>query len=252
MRFYLGTHQPSWLGRAGVPLFVSHRRLARQRSHPFRALEGWALDSGGFTELSMHGGWVTTPAEYVRAVRYYAEEIGGLEWAAPQDWMCEPPMLARTHRTVADHQKLTTANLLELRSLASEAAFIPVLQGWEPDDYLRHVDAYEAAGVDLEAEAVVGVGSVCRRQDTAEIAYLFERLHRLGLALHGFGVKFFGVTAGWGFLASADSMAWSYNARRHPPLPGCTHRSCSNCLRWALRWRSRLLEGLTWQERLPF
>jgi hypothetical protein len=26
---------------------------------------GWALDSGGFSELSLYGGWRTTPEEYV-------------------------------------------------------------------------------------------------------------------------------------------------------------------------------------------
>src|ERR1700728_2833528 len=58
MVFYLGAHQPHWLWRAGVPLFVSHRQLARKRQlRP--ALARWALDSGGFTELSMHGAWTT-------------------------------------------------------------------------------------------------------------------------------------------------------------------------------------------------
>ncbi|WNO26803.1 hypothetical protein SEA_SCRICK_20 [Mycobacterium phage Scrick] len=89
---YLGTHITSWLGHAGVPLFVSHRRLKRLRSLP-RAIEVWALDSGGFSELSMFGGWQTTAREYVEAVNRYDQQIGKLEWAAPQDWMCEPDMV---------------------------------------------------------------------------------------------------------------------------------------------------------------
>ncbi len=66
MRFYLGTHHASWLGRTDVPLFVSRRRLAGIRRLP-RALGPWALDSGGFTELSMFGRWRTTAAQYVDA-----------------------------------------------------------------------------------------------------------------------------------------------------------------------------------------
>ena len=51
LMFYTGAHQPHWLWRAGFPLFVSHRQLARKRTlRP--ALARWALDSGGFTELS--------------------------------------------------------------------------------------------------------------------------------------------------------------------------------------------------------
>lgn len=34
MRFYLGTHHPDWLSRAGVPLFVSHHSLGRYRTLP--------------------------------------------------------------------------------------------------------------------------------------------------------------------------------------------------------------------------
>jgi hypothetical protein len=59
----------------------------------------WALDSGGFTELFIHGRWVTPAAAYVEAVDHYAERIGGMDFAAPQDWMCEPVMIERTgHR----------------------------------------------------------------------------------------------------------------------------------------------------------
>jgi hypothetical protein len=67
VRFYLGAHHPHWLEQAPFPLFVSHRRLATRRRLP-SATTGWALDSGGFTELRLHGGWCTTPAEHLAAV----------------------------------------------------------------------------------------------------------------------------------------------------------------------------------------
>jgi hypothetical protein len=56
--FYLGAHQPHWLWQSEYPLFVSHRQLARKRSYRPAAC-AWALDSGGFTELSIQGRWVT-------------------------------------------------------------------------------------------------------------------------------------------------------------------------------------------------
>ena len=78
MVFYTGAHQPHWLWRAGFPLFVSHRQLARKRQlRP--ALARWALDSGGFTELAMYGRWLTAPGEYVEGRRRYAGEIRMLE-----------------------------------------------------------------------------------------------------------------------------------------------------------------------------
>ena len=87
--FYLGTHEPAWLKRLEIPLFISRVRLARRKSFP-QALGKWALDSGGFTQLHKHGGCDLSVAVYVGEVRRYADEIGNLDWVAPQDWMCEP------------------------------------------------------------------------------------------------------------------------------------------------------------------
>lgn len=239
MKFYLGTHMPNWLALTVVPLFVSHRRLADRRTFP-RAIGSWALDSGGFTELSMHGRWLTTPQEYVSAAYRYRDEIGNLEWAAPQDWMCEPFMLDKTGLSVAEHQARTVTSVVELRSLAPDLPFVPVLQGWALDDYLRCADLYADAGIDLAAEPTVGVGSVCRRQSEWEIEDICAALAGRGIRLHGFGVKTLGLRYAR-HLQSADSMAWSYNARMNPPLPGHSHKSCANCLPWALRWRERAM-----------
>jgi hypothetical protein len=94
---------------------------------------------------------------------------------------------------------------------------------------------------------------VCHRQATSEINHLVTTLARQGLRLHGFGVKTEGLTHYSHALASADSMAWSYRARREPPLLGCArHRNCANCLRYALAWRERVLRRCTDAEQLPF
>ncbi len=100
MTFLLGTHHPNWLATSHIPLFVSDRRL-RTYKHLPRAAVPWALDSGAFTELATHGDWShgPTPKEYVDRVRRYQREIGGLLWAAPQDWMCEPEIV----RAMFDH-----------------------------------------------------------------------------------------------------------------------------------------------------
>jgi hypothetical protein len=149
----------------------------------------WALDSGGFTELSLHGRWVTPAEDYAAAVTAYADRIGGLDFAAPQDWMCEPFMIARTGLSVAEHLHRTVDNYVTLRRLAPDLPVIPVVQGWRLADYLTCVDLYASAGVDLAALPRVGLGSVCRRQSTAEIAVIVTELARRGLKLAGFGVK---------------------------------------------------------------
>src|SRR5438874_2025360 len=137
--FFLGTHHPGWLASAPVPLFVSDRRLRSYRRLP-RATVVWALDSGGFTELFGYGSWEhgPTPAQYVARVKRYRDEIGMLAWAAPQDWMCEPWIVAKTGLSIVEHQRRTVANFVQLRDLAAAAGLPdglirPVVQGWQPD-----------------------------------------------------------------------------------------------------------------------
>lgn len=238
--FYLGTHHAFWLGSAGVPLFVSRRALLhRPTARP--AIAPWALDSGGFTELALHGGWVTPARQYASEARGWASQLGGLQFAAPQDWMCELPMLKRTGLSIAEHQRRTVANYLELRSIAPDVPWIPVLQGWHLDDYQRCADAYEAAGVTLATQPLVGVGTVCRRQGTDEAVAIIAAMSQRAPRLHGFGFKIQGLTRSK--LASADSLAWSYNARRNPPMAGHKHKHCNNCMRWALQWREKALHA---------
>jgi hypothetical protein len=159
--------------------------------------------------------------------------------------MCEPTVLTKTGLTVTEHQARTIENYLTLRDLAPDLPFIPVLQGWELADYLRHADAYTAAGVDLTAQPLVGVGSVCRRQSTAEIAWIFDTLNQRGIRLHGFGVKTEGLAGYADSLTSADSLAWSYNARKlaRTGYRGCDKNTCANCLHHALAWRDRILRS---------
>src|SRR2546423_119303 len=136
--FFLGTHQPGWLSTAPVPLFISDRRLRSYRRLP-RATGSWALDSGGFTELSTHGDWShgPTPTEYAARIRRYRDEIGHLAWAAPQDWMCEPWILAKTSLTMVEHQRRTVDNYRHLTTIVPDLPIIPVLQGWTVADYLH-------------------------------------------------------------------------------------------------------------------
>jgi len=140
---------------------------------------------------------------------------------------------------IQTHQRRTTDNYLALRDLAPDLPIIPVIQGRSTSDYLRLVDRYHRLGVSLAPQRLVGIGSVCRRQHTAQIHTIIATLHALGLRLHGFGVKTGGLTRYGPLLTSADSMAWSY-AGRH--TPGCRpgHRSESNCSTYALAYYHRI------------
>lgn len=248
MEFYLGTHKPAWLARVSFPLFISDRTLKTRKRLP-RALGPWALDSGAFSELSQYGAWRDPRAvrNYGERIRRYAGEIGRLEWAAPQDWMSEPFIREKTGLAVGEHLSRTVENYLELRSLSLPVAVIPVIQGYELGDYLACMQLYATRGVDLASLPRVGLGSICRRQGTraAETIVAAIREAAPGIRLHAFGVKTQGLERYRKAIASSDSLAWSFHARRRPPLPECSgHKNCANCLRYATAWRERLLDTL--------
>ena len=244
MEFYLGTHVPVHLKRTEVPLFLS-RRVLEKRKSPVKSIAPWALDSGGFSELKLNGAWKIMPDEYVETVNRL-NETPNLRWAAQQDWMCEPFMVRRSGLTVREHQRRTVANFLELRKLDCDVPIIPVLQGYTIEEYKECFEMFEIAGVDLRSEPLVGLGSVCRRQNTNDIERIVSYFHAKDLKLHGFGVKIQGLNRYGEMLESSDSMAWSQNARwlkehcsickSNPVKP-----SCNNCLNYALEWRSKIV-----------
>ena len=160
--------------------------------------------------------------------------------------MCEPWIIAKTGKSVREHQELTVQNYLWLRDELVGFPVVPVLQGFSEDEYHACAAMYASAGVRLEQYPVVGIGSVCRRQGTVEATRIVRSISQLGIRLHGFGFKTTGLHRCYPELASSDSMSWSFTARRQQiRMEGCSHPRCQNCIRYAHRWRSDLLDGLS-------
>jgi hypothetical protein len=212
LAFYVGLHQPSD-ARHFARSFISVNRL-RKRKGPF-VVGKWILDSGAFTEICTYGLWRTGVEDYAAEIKRWAGN-GELLAAVAQDYMCEPFILAKTGLTIAEHQRLTIDRFLALRDACTGVYIMPVLQGFAPADYVRHIDMYGDA---LPPGAWVGVGSVCKRNGDArqiEAVLLAIKAARPDLRLHGFGLKTTALRSGLvrSLLFSADSMAWSYAARR--------------------------------------
>lgn len=247
MVFYLGTHYVNWLWDrmfTGVDLFVSIRRLMnRIRKFP-RAVAPYAIDSGGFSELNLYGRWTITPRQYCDAILRLRDELGPPKWCAAQDYMCETLVLGKTGMSVAEHQMMTVDNYHELVRMEPSIPFTPVVQGYRKDDYIRHVDEYRSMGVDLTRLPVVGVGSVCRRQNTQEAAEIVKSVSARGIRVHGFGFKIGGIQRCSNTLASSDSLAWSRQARYGKDRCGIRHaaKNCANCPYYALMWRERVMQ----------
>lgn len=211
MQFYTGLHQPSDAHRFSY-CFISISRL-RERVGGFKA-QHWILDSGAFTELEHH-------RRYRQSPEAYAAQINRWEWnqtmdaAISQDYMCERYILDKTGLSIPDHQRLTIERYDAIRSCVRHAYVMPVLQGYQPQEYVAHIRAY---GDRLPLDAWVGVGSVCKRNgDPAAIVAVLKAIlaERKDLRLHGFGIKTtsLAVPEIAAMLHSADSLAWSRAAR---------------------------------------
>lgn len=211
MNFFIGLDNPShaWPFKRSM---ISINRIRDRKSDFY--INDWLMDSGAFTEISTHGKWRTEPEYYAKQVVRWSK-VGNMLAAVSQDYMCEEFILQKTGLSVAEHQRLTTERYIALISLCG-VPIMPVLQGYQPADYIRHLALY---GELLKPGAWVGVGSVCKRNSNPESVETVLRgikYKRPDLRLHGFGLK---ITALENpviknMLHSSDSMAWSLEGRR--------------------------------------
>jgi hypothetical protein len=211
VRFFVGLHQPSD-ARHFDSAFISVARL-RGRKSAF-PVGDWIMDSGAFTEVARNGAYRHDVSQYAAEIERWRGN-GRLLAAVSQDWMCEPFVVARTGLSAKLHQQLTIERYIALRH-ATSAYVMPVLQGYQPAEYVDHLRQY---GSLLAHGAWVGVGSVCKRNgDVRAIETVLLAVHRTrpDLRLHGFGLKTTALGSGLvrKLLHTADSMAWSFSARR--------------------------------------
>lgn len=221
IKFYVGLHQPADAQHFDLACISINRLRGRKKQVPCGDV---LVDSGAFTEIFKHGRYRHSVEEYAAELhRLYTAGIVQIAAAVAQDYMCEPFILAKTGLTIEEHQRLTVerydALVAKLEGLFGGTIpfhVMPVLQGFEARDYANHIRMY---GDRLKPGMWVGVGSVCKRQgDPRAIMCVLQAIakERPDLLLHGFGVKITsllhpGVRE---LLATADSMAWSFAARK--------------------------------------
>lgn len=246
MNFYIGLHQPSDAKRFDKCL-ISINRLKTRKSD-FQ-VNNWMMDSGAFTELKNHQKHRLTREEYAAQIKRWSN-CGNLVAAACQDYLpglTGHSMESVQRRTLGSFSKLTDLN----RANDSSVYIMPVLQGTRPEDYRRHLELYlnhsyrEYFRDDekewLQQGAMVGVGSLVRissQPDLVEeiLSAILEL--RPDLRLHGFGLKLnaFKNPKVVEALATADSIAWSLDARR-------AGRN-ANCWKEAVRYNTKVKVAL--------
>ena len=229
--FYTGMFKPH-LAQHVRRAMLSYNCLEKRKGDFAPPALDWMLDSGAFTRIVSGRGHVLV-AEYAAAIRRW-EQVGRLRAAVSQDYMCDDFVLGTTGLSVREHQDLTTGRYLELLDALGEQPYVmPVIQGYAPDEYAYHC---WTLAPHLPEGALVGVGSICKRNSRPEaVAQVLNAVLsvRPDLRLHAFGLK---TTALQRLdiaerLHSADSMAWSYDARRS----GVVSHSVEHARMWTER-----------------
>ena len=213
--FYVGLHQPSDARHFRRAFISVNRFLGPKARRADLGCADWIMDSGAFTELSTHGHYRFDVHVYATVINCWAGR--GLTAAVAQDYMCEPFILAKTGLTVAEHQRLTIERYDALVLACPCVTIIPVLQGYEPREYVEHLHQY---GARIKEGMWVGVGSICKRNGDPQAIFNVLRSikrERPDLRLHGFGLKTTALSSPpvCALLETADSMSWSYHARRN-------------------------------------
>ncbi len=209
--FFPGLHHPS--DAKNVERCMISVNALENRKGDFQVGD-WILDSGAFTRIVSGKGHMSV-VKYSDQIRRWSS-CGTLLAAVSQDYMCEAFILDVTGLTIREHQELTIERYIQLKAIAPPAWIMPVIQGIEPKEYIRHVEMYVKW---LEDGAWVGVGSVCKRNsNVGQVEVVLEAIAsvRPDLKLHGFGLKKTALSSQIvnGLLYSCDSMAWSYAARK--------------------------------------
>lgn len=241
---------PGEAERLGVATLISANSLwDHKRGHfrqPGSAITDLdvALDSAGFTAMCHYGGFPWPLSAYVELAHAHS-----WAWWSQPDLCCEPE-IAPDRETVLARVDRSAELLAECRAVAADLRWrmlselslmyerhewlagaevrhradypdpMPVLQGRLPEDYIRSADAVEDV-LSGDWPALVGVGSVCRRNVHGDdgLLPLLSALHaRLPpeTKLHMFGVKGAAIPHLLPFydrIASIDSMAWDSDAR---------------------------------------
>lgn len=238
----------------GYPAMVSASAFWDPKSGEFKVPDitplmevDFALDSAGFTAMKLWkdkgeqpGMAGVFPWQYSQYIEL--ANLVGCSWWSQPDMCCEPEIA--TSQEEVDYRVRATGTLLEgtLRTVYAWQAElaktcstrvvadlvkppVPVLQGWSVDDYRRSLDlllaVWERWQPWLAPPALIGIGSVCRRNLHHPTHGLFAILAGLesslpaGSRLHLFGVKgaCLSTLKMLDCIASADSMAYDVSAR---------------------------------------
>lgn len=166
------------------------------------------VDSGGFQATAAWDMSYPYPPADLFA---WADGIGADYVAAP-DFACEPELHEssvehRVERTVEEH----AFAVHQYDNDDYDFELVPVLQGYEPEQYDYCIDRFEQEGLIRDYMAI---GTVCKRDSVDDInrvvSVVERRLPDVDLHMFGMTLNAWKDRRLWGRFRSADTAAWNW------------------------------------------
>lgn len=173
-------------------------------------------DCGGFVATKIWGTYRYTPEQYIGWLNTFNPS-----WAATMDFCCEDEITSGNRGIVRKRQYLTFGMALNFWRFHRQAswAWVPTVQGWHVEDYIRHARQMKtliedmAARYSKKASWRVGIGTLCNRAsaDMVKQVVLAVADELPGIPLHLWGVKLNVLRSNYELpgVVSVDSAAWN-------------------------------------------
>jgi len=174
------------------------------------------VDCGGFYN-SLGGNYKTSDIEYLNYVKSVNADLFAL-----RDYTCEKEVCKRLKTTPKEQIKKTFEHHLRMLEYLNDfyleynnkkALAVPVLQGYELEDYLHCLDLYRSNGI---LSTYIAIGSLCRRNATREITEIIGKIREElpnWTMIHAFGIKLPAIKKIWNICDSIDTGTWDYASR---------------------------------------
>lgn len=177
---------------------------------PFRT----AADCGGFVATRIWGDYRYTPEAYVCWLESFQPE-----WAATMDYCCEDEITSGKPGIVLERQQRTTEMAYRFFQdyRAMPWAWVPTVQGWNVQDYVRHARELKPLIGDMQRGQSdsfrVGIGTLCARASANMVHQVVRAVadELPSVPLHLWGVKLSVLQSRYGLpnVVSVDSGAWN-------------------------------------------
>jgi hypothetical protein len=188
-----------------LPRIMISAGFARSLKTPYSIDKPWMMDSGIGGMFKEGSKPRITIDEYAEIIRKWNPSVA---WT--YDFPCEPSIRVRYGYDPKEAQNRTNKSTIYLRDKLGMENVMSVVQGWSTRDYVSNIELIKNQGLLTER---LGIGSICRRGQIAEINRIIRNVKRNlpgWVKLHGFGVKIpILQTEARFYLHSADSMSWA-------------------------------------------